>query len=408
MKKLFIQTYGCQMNLADSEEMAAHLLLRGYSLTDNLDEADLALVNTCTVRDHAEHRALSFLGRLRQWKQEKEGRHIIFAGCAAQRLGEKLKKTFPYLDLVSGAREIDHFASLLDNSGLFSAARGGKSQLHGITGYVTIMRGCDFACTYCIVPSVRGPVHCLPSSDILAQAAQKARSGCPEIMLLGQTVNAWKENGKTFADLLNEVSTLPGVQRVRFVSPHPAFITPQFLAAVENNPKIARHIHLPVQSGSSKVLCEMKRGYTRETLLEKIDALKERGFALSTDLIVGFPTETEADFEETLSLVQRAGFSAAYCFKYSPRQGTPAAQMKLLPEKILEERLDILLNKVKGLAEAAYAAQVGKEKEVLMESPNKGRTSDNFWAQTQKSYTIGTVVRSRIASAEDTLLMTRD
>ena len=396
------------MNLADSEEMAAHLLLRGYALTDNLDEADLALVNTCTVRDHAEHRALSFLGRLRQWKREKEGRHIIFAGCAAQRLGEKLKKTFPYLDLVSGAREIDHFASLLDNSGLFSAAQGGEAQPHGITGYVTIMRGCDFACTYCIVPSVLGPVHCLPSADILAQTAQKARSGCPEIMLLGQTVNAWKEDGKTFADLLNEVSALPGVQRVRFVSPHPAFITPQFLAAVENNPKIARHIHLPVQSGSTKVLREMKRGYTRETLLEKIDALKERGFALSTDLIVGFPTETEADFEETLSLVQRAGFSAAYCFKYSPRQGTPAAQMKLLPEKILEERLDILLNKVKGLAEAAYAAQVGKEKEVLMESPNKGRTSDNFWAQTQKSYTIGTVVRSRIASAEDTLLMTRD
>ena len=408
MKKLFIQTYGCQMNLADSEEMAAHLLLRGYALTDNLDEADLALVNTCTVRDHAEHRALSFLGRLRQWKREKEGRHIIFAGCAAQRLGEKLKKTFPYLDLVSGAREIDHFASLLDNSGLFGAAQGGEAQPHGITGYVTIMRGCDFACTYCIVPSVRGPVHCLPSTDILAQAAQNALSGCPEIMLLGQTVNAWKADGKTFADLLNEVSALPGVQRVRFVSPHPAFITPQFLAAVENNPKIARHIHLPVQSGSTKVLREMKRGYTRETLLEKIDALKERGFALSTDLIVGFPTETEADFEETLSLVQRAGFSAAYCFKYSPRQGTPAAQMKLLPEKILEERLDILLNKVKGLAEAAYAAQVGKEKEVLMESPNKGRTSDNFWAQTQKSYTIGTVVRSRIASAEDTLLMTRD
>ena len=408
MKKLFIQTYGCQMNLADSEEMAAHLLLRGYALTDNLDEADLALINTCTVRDHAEHRALSFLGRLRQWKREKEGRHIIFAGCAAQRLGEKLKKTFPYLDLVSGAREIDHFASLLDSSGLFSAAQGGEAQPHGITGYVTIMRGCDFACTYCIVPSVRGPVHCLPSADILAQTAQKARSGCPEIMLLGQTVNAWKEDGKTFADLLNEVSALPGVQRVRFVSPHPAFITPQFLAAVENNPKIARHIHLPVQSGSTKVLREMKRGYTRETLLEKIDALKERGFALSTDLIVGFPTETEADFEETLSLVQRAGFSAAYCFKYSPRQGTPAAQMKLLPEKILEERLDILLNKVKGLAEAAYAVQVGKEKEVLMESPNKGRTSDNFWAQTQKSYTIGTVVRSRIASAEDTLLMTRD
>ena len=396
------------MNLADSEEMASHLLSRGYTLTENLDEADLALVNTCTVRDHAEHRALSFLGRLRQWKREKTGRHIIFAGCAAQRLGEKLKKTFPYLDLVSGARDIDHFADLLDKSGLFTLQHGGGLPAKGVTGYVTIMRGCDFACTYCIVPAVRGPVHCLPSKDICARAAQKAKEGFPEIMLLGQTVNAWKENGKTFADLLNEVSALPGVERVRFVSPHPAFITPQFLQAVEHNPKIACHIHLPAQSGSSKVLKEMKRGYTREILLDKIHALKARGFAISTDLIVGFPTETQEDFEQTLTLVEEAGFSAAYCFKYSPRLGTPAAQMPLLSEKVLEERLDILLNKVRGLADGAYAAHVGKEIEVLMESPRKGRSSDNFWAQTQKSYTIGTVVKTIAEASDGTLLFTRD
>ncbi len=396
------------MNLADSEEMAAHLFTRGYTQTENLDEADLAIINTCTVRDHAEHRAVSFLGRLRQWKQEKEGRHIIFAGCAAQRLGNKLKKTFPYLDLVSGAREIDQFASLLDKSGLFPPAPGLPASTQGITGYVTIMRGCDFACSYCIVPSVRGPVHCLPSKDILARAAQKAAEGCPEIVLLGQTVNAWREEGKTFADLLNEVSALPGVERVRFVSPHPAFITPQFLTAVENNPKIARHIHLPVQSGSSKVLQEMKRGYTREILLEKIDALKARGFSISTDIIVGFPTETEEDFNETLTLVERAGFSAAYCFKYSPREGTPAAQMKLWDEKTLEQRLDILLNKIRGLAESAYAAQVGKVKEVLMETETKGRTSDNFWVQTKKSYTVGTIVQSEIETSDGTLLLTRD
>ncbi len=409
MKKLFIQTYGCQMNLADSDEMAAHLFTRGYVPTQNLDEADLALVNTCTVRDHAEHRALSFLGRLRQWKREKPGRHIIFAGCAAQRLGDKLKKTFPYLDLVSGAKEIDRFAQLLDRSGLFPAAPGvAHSDQPGITGYVTIMRGCDFACSYCIVPSVRGPVHCLPSADICARAAQKAAQGYPEIVLLGQTVNAWKEEGKTFADLLNEVSTLPGVERVRFVSPHPAFITPQFLAAVENNPKIARHIHLPVQSGSTRVLREMKRGYTRETLLEKLDALKARGFAVSTDIIVGFPTETEEDFQETLSLVDRAGFSAAYCFKYSPRAGTPAAQMKLWPEKTLEQRLDILLNKVRGLAESAYAARVGQPIQILMETPNKGRTSDNFWAQTKKSYRVGSVVDSVAEASDDTLLLAKD
>ena len=408
MKKLFVQTYGCQMNLADSQEMAFHLASRGYTVTETLEEADLVLVNTCTVRDHAEHRALSFLGRLRQWKREKSGRRIIFAGCAAQRLGQTLKKTFPFLDLVSGAREIDSFAQLLDENGFVNAPAAPSMLTKGITGYVTIMRGCDFACTYCIVPAVRGPVHCLSSADILKNAAQKAAQGYPEIMLLGQTVNAWRENGKTFADLLNEVSALPGVERVRFVSPHPAFITPQFLAAVKNNPKIARHIHLPAQSGSTTVLQAMKRGYTREMFLEKIAALKELGFAISTDLIVGFPTETQNDFEQTLSLVEQAGFSTAYCFKYSPRRGTPAAQMPLLDEKILEQRLDILLNKVKGLAEHAYQTQVGRTVQVLMESETKGRTSENFWVETQKSYTVGTVVEKQIQSATDTLLSTRD
>jgi len=408
MKKLFVQTYGCQMNLADSEEMAAHLFNRGYMQTEQLDEADLVLLNTCTVRDHAEHRALSFLGRLRQWKREKSGRRIIFAGCAAQRLGQKLKKTFPYLDIVSGAREIDQFSELLDDSGFLSDASGGQPAQKGISGYVTIMRGCDFACSYCIVPSVRGPVKCLSSDDILKQAAKKVEQGYPEIVLLGQTVNAWYEPGKTFADLLNEVSALSGVSRVRFVSPHPAFITPQFLKEIEHNTKIARHIHLPVQSGSSKVLQEMKRGYTRETLLEKIHALNQIGFSVSTDLIVGFPTETQQDFEQTLSMVEQAEFSAAYCFKYSPRQGTPAAQMKLLDEKILEQRLDILLNKVRGLAETAYQGQVGKQVEVLMESSNKGRTSENFWLQTQKNYTIGSIVKGEVVASDGTLLFTRD
>ncbi len=396
------------MNLADSEEMAAHLFTRGYMPTEQLEEADLVLVNTCTVRDHAEHRALSFLGRLRQWKREKSGRRIIFAGCAAQRLGQQLKKTFPYLDIVSGAREIDQFAQLLDKSGFLSDAPGGQPVQKGITGYVTIMRGCDFACSYCIVPTVRGPVKCLPSAEILQQAAKKASQGYPEIMLLGQTVNAWHEDGKTFADLLNEVSALPGVARVRFVSPHPAFITPQFLDGIKSNTKIARHIHLPAQSGSSKVLQEMKRGYTREILLDKIHALKQIGFSISTDLIVGFPTETQEDFEQTLSLVEQAGFSAAYCFKYSPRQGTPAAEMKLLDEKILEQRLDILLNKVRGLAEAAYQQQMGRTVEVLLETPNKGRTGEDFWIQTQKSYTVGSVVQTEVTASDGTLLFTRD
>jgi len=409
MTKVFIQTYGCQMNVADSDEMFTHLAARGAEYTDKLDEADIVLVNTCTVRDHAEHRAVSFLGRLAAWKKERPHRVIIFAGCAAERLGAEIQKKYPFLDILSGAKDIEHFSDRLDASGLFAApGRAREAPAPGLTGYVTIMRGCDFACSYCIVPSVRGPVKCLPAENILKEAAQKAAAGAKEIMLLGQTVNAYRDGQTSFADLLNRVSEVPGVERVRFTSPHPIYFTSAFLEAVKNNPKIARNVHLPVQSGSTKVLQEMKRGYTREIFLDKVRALKACGFTISTDIIVGFPTETEEDFRQTLSLVDEAEFFAAYCFKYSPRRGTPAAQMKLLDKKVLEERLDILLNRVRGLSDAAYQTQVGTVKEVLLESENKGRSSENFWVKTHKSYPVGSIVRTEIEKADGTLLFARD
>lgn len=409
MTKVFIQTYGCQMNVADSDEMFTHLAARGAEYTDQLDEADIVLVNTCTVRDHAEHRAVSFLGRLAAWKKERPHRVIIFAGCAAERLGAEIQKKYPFLDILSGAKDIEHFSDRLDASGLFAApGRAGEAPAPGLTGYVTIMRGCDFACSYCIVPSVRGPVKCLPAENILKEAAQKAAAGAKEIMLLGQTVNAYQDGQTSFADLLNRVSEVPGVERVRFTSPHPIYFTSAFLEAVKNNLKIARNVHLPVQSGSTKVLQEMKRGYTREIFLDKVRALKACGFTISTDIIVGFPTETEEDFRQTLSLVDEAEFFAAYCFKYSPRRGTPAAQMKLLDKKVLEERLDILLNRVRGLSDAAYQTQVGTVQEVLLESENKGRSSENFWVKTHKSYPVGSIVRTEIEKADGTLLFARD
>ncbi len=397
------------MNVADSEEMFAHLAARGAVLTDKLDEADTVLINTCTVRDHAEHRAVSFLGRLSAWKKEKPGRVIIFAGCAAQRLGKALQKKYPFLDILSGAKDIELFSETLDKSGLFGMpGESIQPSTPNLTGYVTIMRGCNFACSYCIVPSVRGPIKCLPVEDILRDVARKTAAGAKEIMLLGQTVNAYQEGTVSFADLLNRVSEVPGVERVRFTSPHPIFFTPEFLNAVKDNPKIARHVHLPVQSGSSKVLQEMKRGYTREVFLEKIQALKSCGFNISTDIIVGFPTETEADFQQTLTLVDKVQFFIAYCYKYSPRQGTPAAQMELLAENILEERLDILLNKVRGLSEAAYQSQIGSVQEVLMETETKGRSSENFWVKTKNTYPTGSLVRTKIERAEGTLLFARD
>ena len=389
--------------------MFAQLAARGFTATDELEQADTVLINTCTVRDHAEHRAVSFLGRLGAWKREKPGRRVIFAGCAAQRIGNQLKKQFPFLDILSGAKAIEHFGELLDKSGLFPPATPqGEALKPGLTAYETIMRGCNFACTYCIVPSVRGPVKCLPHTDILARVRAKVAAGAKEIMLLGQTVNAYQDGAVTFADLLNKTSEIPGVARVRFTSPHPIYFTPQFLAAIKDNPKIARHVHMPLQSGSSKVLAEMKRGYTRETALEKIHALKAAGFEISTDLIVGFPTETQEDFEQTLTLVDEACFSTAYCYKYSPRQGTVAAQMQLLAQNVLEQRLDILLNKVRGLAEAAYQAQVGTVQEVLMESADKGRSSGSFWVKTRQSHPVGSIVRTEIEKADGTLLFERN
>lgn len=396
------------MNEADSEEMFLHLSARGAVRTDTLDNADAVLINTCTVRDHAEHRAISFLGRLLKWKRQNPNRIILFTGCAAQRLGQQLQKRYPYLNIVSGAKEIESFADTLDKSGLFSPVGQSTTPSTGLSAYATIMRGCDFKCTYCIVPSVRGPVKCLPVQDILQDVKRKAQAGAKEIMLLGQTVNAYQDGNTSFADLLNRVSEIPGVERVRFTSPHPIYFTLQFLQAVKDNPKIARHVHLPVQSGSTKVLQEMKRGYTREIFLEKVRALQECGFNISTDIIVGFPTETEDDFQQTLSLVKEAQFFAAYCFKYSPRQGTPAAKMTLLAQNVLEKRLDILLNQVRDLSEKAYQRQVGTVQDVLMEEPTKGRASGNFWVQTSRAYPVGNMVRCNIERAEGTLLFARN
>lgn len=396
------------MNEADSAEMFLHLSARGAELTDNLDQADAVLINTCTVRDHAEHKAVSFLGRLSKWKRQNPARVIIFAGCAAERLGKEAQKKFPFLDILVGAKSIEQFAQKVDESHLFGApTRAGKPLCAGLSSYVTIMRGCNFACTYCIVPSVRGPIQCLPVETILQDVAQKVAAGAKEITLLGQTVNAYQFEKTSFADLLSRVSEVPGVERVRFTSPHPIYFTDDFLKAVQNNPKIARHAHIPVQSGSSKVLKEMKRGYTRDLYLEKIRALKDCGFNVSTDIIVGFPTETEDDFNQTLSLVDEAGFLAAYCFKYSPRQGTPAAQLPLLDQNVLEKRLAILLNKVRGLSESAYQNQIGTLQEVLMEEPTKGRSSNNFWVCTREAHPVGRIVKARVEKVEGTLLIAR-
>ncbi|MBO7605359.1 MAG: MiaB/RimO family radical SAM methylthiotransferase, partial [Elusimicrobiaceae bacterium] len=381
------------MNEADSEEMLLHLFGFGYQKTDVLSEADLVLINTCTIRDHAEHRALSYLGRLAKWKAEKRGRKIIFAGCAAERLGKKVQKRFPQADIVCGAKSLDKFPSVLEKSSLFKpvkAAKNLKEDTKRVTGQVSIMRGCSCKCSYCIVPYVRGEASSIAPEIILENCCSKAKNH-PEIMLLGQTVNAYNYKGFTFSKLLEEVCKIPEVKRVRFLSPHPVFIKEDFYKVVQDNKKIAKHLHLPLQSGSTRVLKDMKRLYSAEEYFEIIKNLKQLDFLISTDIIVGYPTETEEDFKQTLALVKKCGFSFAYCFKFSPRAGTPAAGIKEISQEVVENRLNILLNGIRECSAVAYKSRVGQKEEILFETKNSGRTSGNLWYRTTTPKQPGTL-----------------
>ena len=407
MKKVYLQTFGCQMNEADSEEMMLTLAAKGCMQTENLDDADIVLVNTCTIREHAEHKAISYLGRLAKWKAKKEGRKIIFTGCAAQRLGQKIKKKFPHTDIINGAKNIDNFASVIEKNNLFEGQEqtAMSAKKSNPIALVNIMRGCSCKCSYCIVPYVRGEAYSLDPKYILARVRAALEGGAKEIVLLGQTVNAYNYKGFSFSKLLREICSFDKLLRLRYLSPHPMFINDEFLQTLKDCPKIARHIHLPIQSGSTKILADMKRNYTREELVAKLKALKEIGIEISTDIIVGYPKETEEDFKETLTLCQEAKFSAAYCFKFSPRKGTPAALFKELEQKVLEKRLDILLNEIKQSSKDAYARQLGTIQQVLFETPTNGRTSNNFWVRTKKKYEVGSVVDLQIKESKDTILL---
>lgn len=395
------------MNTADSEEMMLALAARGCIVCEDLNKADIVLINTCTIREHAEHKALSLLGRLRKWKEEKAGRLIIFAGCAAQRLGLSVRNKFPQVDIVCGAKNIDDFDKILDKSGLFSSDKrvAGRAALNSPIALVNIMRGCSCKCSYCIVPYVRGEASSLDFDDILKDIEAKLSLGAKEIVLLGQTVNAYNYKGKNFAALLRAALKLDGLDRLRYLSPHPLFITEEVAEIMALEPKMSKHLHLPVQSGSDKVLKDMKRGYSRGDFLAKTELLRRGGICVSTDIIVGYPTETEEDFKQTLALVDESRFSGAYCFKFSPRMGTPAFSLKELPKDIVEKRLDILLNKVKENAKAAYKAQEGRVERVLMEDRHNGRTLSNFWVKTETPCKAGEVLTLTIKKAQDNILL---
>jgi tRNA-2-methylthio-N6-dimethylallyladenosine synthase len=384
MPRIYIETYGCQMNVSDSELMLGVLSREGYVRTDDPALADVMLVNTCAVRDHAEQRVLGRMGELKRHKRPGDVLGVV--GCMAQRLGPRLLERVPQVDLVIGP---DGYRGLPE---LIARARGGeraaevafKSWEHyedvppvrgdRFSAFVTVQRGCDYRCTFCIVPMTRGPERSRNLADVVGEVIRLAESGTTEVTLLGQTVNSYHDGEHDFADLLQAVGGVPGIRRLRFTSPYPTDFTPRVLAAMAATPTVCEHVHLPVQSGSSRVLKRMLRRYDRGRFLDVVAALRQAvpGIALTTDIIVGFPGETEEEFQETLSLVTAVEFDDAFTFKYSVREGTPAVRLKdHVAEEIQAERLERLIALVRSGGRRKNIGLVGTMHEVLVEGRAK-------------------------------------
>jgi len=400
MPSFYLETFGCQMNEHDSEQVAGLLAAQGYRRVATPQEADLVLYNTCSVREKAERKAFS---RLSEWRRGRaDGKVIGVLGCMAQRRGEEILGREPQVRFVCGPasyRRLPEFLARLEAgerrvAGL-EAADGETFETPLIQrdspfrAYVTIVEGCDKSCAYCVVPSARGRERSRASEAILAEARQLAAEGYTEVQLLGQNVNCYRDPaapGCDFVALLGRVAETPGLRQVRFTTSHPRDFTPGIVAAIDAHPTLANHIHLPVQSGSTRVLERMQRLYTREEYLERIAWIRaaRRQIAISTDVIVGFPGETEADFEQTLRLLEEVRFDSMFSFKYSPRPGTAALALDgQVPEQERGRRLVLLQGLQREIQTRRHAALVGTVHEALVEGFNPatgqwiGRTSQN-------------------------------
>ncbi|HAX61051.1 MAG TPA: tRNA (N6-isopentenyl adenosine(37)-C2)-methylthiotransferase MiaB [Elusimicrobia bacterium] len=342
-KTFFIRTMGCQMNVADSDFMSEKLHNAGYKKCNDMHKADIIIANTCTVRQHAEERAFSFIGELKQLKIKNKKLKIFVAGCVASRLKEKLKKKFPYIDKIIPATEIENFSEIVkDTVNITPKNPKTKNSNNKGTEFVTITKGCSNFCSYCVVPFVRGDEISRPKKDILADVKKLISRGRNEITLLGQNVNSYKFGKFDFADLLIELNKIPQIKKIGFMTSHPKDMSDKIINAIASCKKVTRQIHLPLQSGSNKILKLMNRKYTRGKYLKIIKKLRKKipGVAITTDIIVGFPTETEKDFRQTLDIIKKVGFKSAFTFKYSPRENTKAFYMKDdIPAEIKKERL---------------------------------------------------------------------
>ncbi len=400
-RKVHIRTFGCQMNEVDSGRMRSLLRREGYEPVDDPEQADLVLINTCSVREKPEQKLHSLLGELRPLRER--GVRIGIAGCMAQHAGEALFRRYRReVDLVFGPDQVPRVAELVrraetrrvlanqfvdDEAYVFTAPD--PLQASPVTAFVTIQKGCDNKCTFCIVPATRGPELSRPHEDVLAEVREAVARGAREITLLGQNVNSYglkRTGGVTFARLLHLVAEVPGVERIRFTTSHPRDVTAELIDAYRRLPQLCSHLHLPVQSGSDRILRRMKRFYTRDHVLRLVDALRQArpDLALTTDVIVGFPGETDRDFEDTMDLLERVRFQSSFSFRYSPRPGTAALRLKdpPVPAEVASERLQRFQARQREITLQAHRAMEGQVHEVLVEGPSRldpavqaGRTS---------------------------------
>ncbi|AOB30048.1 (dimethylallyl)adenosine tRNA methylthiotransferase [Bordetella sp. H567] len=406
-RKLFIRTFGCQMNEYDSDKMADVLReSQGVELTDTPEDADIILFNTCSVREKAQEKVFSDLGRVQQLKKTKPGLVIGVGGCVASQEGEAIVKRAPYVDVVFGPQTLHRLPELIRQREAEGRAQVDISfpsiekfdalpppRVEGATAFVSIMEGCSKYCSFCVVPYTRGEEVSRPFDDILVEIADLADQGVKEVTLLGQNVNAYRgrlgdgEEIADFAMLLEYVHEIPGIERIRYTTSHPKEMTPRLIQAHARLPKLVSFLHLPVQAGSDRVLAAMKRGYTTLEFKSIVRRLREArpGLTLSSDFIVGFPGETEEDFEKTMKLIDDIGFDTSFSFVYSRRPGTPAADLADdTPQTVKLQRLQRLQARIAEQAAAISRAMVGTTQRVLVEGPSRrdpnelmGRTENN-------------------------------
>jgi tRNA-2-methylthio-N6-dimethylallyladenosine synthase len=429
--KYLIETYGCQMNVHDSERMAGLLEQAGYSSTDDELDADVIVINTCSVRERAEEQLFTRLGWIRQMGIEHGHKPIVaVAGCVAQQEGEQILKRSKGVDVIIGTQTIKRLPMLvqqaaetprrqrpeidLDPIGDVSFPLGIARRQDPLKAYVTIIEGCNEFCSFCVVPYTRGHERMRPVADIVEEARMAVDTGAREIQLLGQIVNHYQapdDAGCDFAGLLERLNEIGGLERIRFASPHPRHVTPRMIAAIRDLPKVCKHLHLPVQSGSTRVLAAMRRRHTREHYLDLVQQLREAmpDIALSTDMIVGFPGETVADFKDTLSLTAAVRYHSMFSFKYSPRPNTLA--LKRMPDDVPEEektrRIVALQQLQKDIQFDLFRSAVGKTYDVLVDARSRrrewelsGRTTGNTVVNFEGSADlIGQVVPVTIVAA---------